>query len=395
IGENPATYSDFTGCGNTFDASHPYVVRLICDSLRYWIEQMHVDGFRFDLAPTLGRGTLAFDARAPLFHAMFQDPIIARSKLIAEPWDVTNEPMQLGKFPPPWREWNAKFRDDVRRYWNGRSPTVGDLAMRLSGSSDLFQRRGPLASINFVTAHDGFTLRDLVSYSEKHNESNGENNRDGNDSNDSSNFGIEGDAPESNAGRLVADARLRQIRNFLATLLLSPGVPMLTAGDEMFRTQRGNNNAYVKDDDTSWLDWDLGPAANELLAFSRALTKLRKNTAISRRPEFFRGGEPGTSKDVTWFRPDGKEMSGDDWSSGTTALGAWLSSLGEDIVILTNATSLDLAFTMPALLVARIPELLPVVDTRSARVPFADTPVQSDGLYPLASRSFAFLRAPR
>jgi glycogen operon protein len=303
--------------------------------------------------------------------------------------------MQLGNFPAPWREWNAKFRDDVRRFWNGRAPAVGDLATRLAGSSDLFHGRGPLASINFITAHDGFTLRDLVSYSEKHNEANGENNRDGNDTNDSTNFGLEGDAPDTNAGRLIAGARLRQIRNFLATLLLSPGVPMITAGDELFRTQHGNNNAYVKDDDTSWLDWKLGPEANEVLAFSRALISLRKNTGVSRRSDFFRGGEPGVSKDVTWFRPDGKEMSGDDWSAGTTALGAWLSSLGEDIVVLTNATSLDLVFTMPALLVARVPELLPIVDTRSARVPFADTPVRSDGLYALASRSFVFLRAPK
>lgn len=394
--EFPARYADFTGCGNTFDASHPYGVRLICDSLRYWIEEMHVDGFRFDLAPTLGRDTAKFDPRAALFHAMFQDPVISRSKLIAEPWDVSHEgSMQLGNFPAPWREWNAEFRDDVRRFWNGKAPAVGEFATRLAGSSDLFQNRGPLASINFITAHDGFTLRDLVSYSEKHNLSNGENNRDGNDQNDSTNFGIEGDAPASNVGKIVADARLRQIRNFLATLLLAPGVPMITAGDEIFRTQLGNNNAYVKDDEISWLDWNLGPEARELLEFSRALTKLRKNTSASRRANFFRGGEPGASKDITWFRPDGKEMAGEDWSEPTIALGAWISSATEDLVVLTNATALDLEFSFPALLVARVKQLVAVVDTRNARVPFSDAPLQSDEPYAMTARSFAFLHAPK
>ncbi len=395
ITENPAEYVDFTGCGNTLDSSHPYGIRLVCDSLRYWIEQFHIDGFRFDLAPTLGRETLRFDPRAALFRAMFQDPVIARSKLIAEPWDVTHEAMQLGNFPAPWREWNARFRDDVRRFWNGKTRAVGDLATRLAGSSDLFQNRGPLASINFVTAHDGFTLRDLVSYSEKHNESNGENNRDGNDQNDSTDFGIEGDAPATNAGRLVADVRLRQIRNFLATLLLAPGVPMLTAGDEIFRTQRGNNNAYVKDDETSWLDWDLGADAKEILEFSRAVISLRKNSPFSRRANFFRGGEAGVAKDITWFRPDGREMSGDDWSAGTTALGAWISSGSEDVVVLTNATALDLTFSFPPLLVSRAKDLLAIVDTRSARVPFTDTPSRSNQPYALCGRSFAFLRAQK
>ncbi len=393
--ENPRRYVDFTGCGNTFDASHPYGVRLICDSLRYWIEQMHVDGFRFDLAPTLGRDTTKFDPRAPLFHAMFQDPVIARSKLIAEPWDVTHEAMQLGNFPPPWREWNAKFRDDVRKFWNGRTPAVGELATRLAGSSDLFTGRGPLASINFITAHDGFTLRDVVSYSEKHNESNGENNRDGNDQNDSTNFGIEGDAPATNAGQLVSDVRFRQIRNFLATLILSPGVPMITAGDEMFRTQRGNNNAYVKDDETSWLDWNLERAARELLGFSRGLMHIRKNSGFMHRADFFRGGDPGAPKDITWFRPDGKEMSGDDWSAGTTALGAWISSPSEEVVVLTNAMTLDLTFSLPALLVSRVRELTALVDTRSAQVPFSETPARTDQPYALAARCLVLLRAAK
>ncbi|MEO8878730.1 MAG: glycogen debranching protein GlgX, partial [Polyangiaceae bacterium] len=213
--DNRREYADFTGCGNTFDTSHPYGVRLVCDSLRYWIEEMHVDGFRFDLAPALGREKGTFDPRAPLFHAMFQDPVIARAKLIAEPWDVAPGSMQLGNFPAPWREWNADFRDDVRRFWNGGIPNAGALATRLAGSSDLFAGRGPLASINFVTAHDGFTLRDLVSYSMKHNAANGENGGDGNDHNDSTNFGIEGEAPPGAAGERVKIARLRQVRNFL------------------------------------------------------------------------------------------------------------------------------------------------------------------------------------
>jgi glycogen operon protein len=326
---------------------------------------------------------------------MFQDPVIARSKLIAEPWDVTHQAMQLGNFPAPWREWNAKFRDDVRRFWNGRMPAVGDLATRLSGSSDLFAGRGPLASINFVTAHDGFTLRDLVSYSEKHNESNGEKNRDGNDQNDSTNFGFEGDPPATNAGSLIAQARARQLRNFLTTLILAPGVPMLTAGDEMFRTQRGNNNAYVCDDETSWLDWNLGDEAHELLEFSRALIKLRKNQVFSRSADFFRGGEIGASKDLTWFRPDGKEMVGDDWSAPTIALGAWFSSLGEDVIFIANATALDLVFSFPGLLIQKNRELLPMVDTRGSRIPFRDDPIRSDSPYALAARSLAFLRVPK
>jgi glycogen operon protein len=259
----------------------------------------------------------------------------------------------------------------------------------------LFAGRGPLASINFITAHDGFTLRDVVSYSEKHNDANGENNRDGNDQNDSTNFGIEGDAPATSEGQLVSEARLRQIRNFLSTLILSPGVPMITAGDEMFRTQRGNNNAYVKDDETSWLDWNLGTAARELLGFSQQLMNLRKNSGFMHRADFFRGGEPGASKDITWFRADGNEMSGDDWSAGTTALGAWISSPSEDVVFLANAMSLDLTFSLPVLLVSRVRELTALIDTRSARVPFSETPARTDQPYALAARSLVFLRATK
>lgn len=390
--ENRRKYTDFTGCGNTLDVSHPYGVRLVCDALRYWVEEMHVDGFRFDLAPALGRERGSFDPRAPLFHAMFQDPVIARAKLIAEPWDVAPDGMQLGNFPAPWREWNASFRDDIRRFWNGGMRNVGKLATRLAGSSDLFDGRGPLASINFVTAHDGFTLRDLVSYAHKHNQANGENGRDGSDSNDSTNFGIEGDAPPGESGERVKSARLRQIRNFLATLLLAPGVPMITAGDEMLRTQHGNNNPYVLDDETSWLDWELGEDASALLAFARALVSLRKNAVFVRRGDFFQGGPSGAEKDVTWFRPDGEELTGDDWSAGTTSLGAWFSSAEEDAIILSNATTLDLSFALPPLLVARVQQIDVLVDTRGAQIPFDENPRRSDALYPLAARTFAFLR---
>ena len=385
--ENPAKYVDFTGCGNTFDASHEYGVRLICDSLRYWCEEMHVDGFRFDLAPALGRAFAEFDPRAPIFHAIFQDPVLGRMKLVAEPWDCAIDPMQLGRFSAPWREWNASFRDDVRRFWNGRVKSVAGIATRLAGSSDCFWTKGPTASINFVTAHDGFTLRDLVSYEQKHNEANGEENRDGNDSNDSTNLGVEGDTGDRN----VVDTRLKLVRSFLATLAVSAGVPMITAGDEMWRTQRGNNNAYVLDDETSWLDWDLGEEARELLEFFRGIMSLRKELAFPHALSFFRGGAPGEEKDVTWFRADGAELEGDDWSSHS-CIGAWFSSEKEDVALLLNASELDLACVLPPLLASRVAEMRVLVDTRSPRVPARELPVRTDEAYPLGARSFVLLR---
>ena len=385
--ENPAKYVDFTGCGNTFDASHEYGVRLICDSLRYWCEEMHVDGFRFDLAPALGRSFAAFDPRASIFHAIFQDPVLARMKLIAEPWDCAIDPMQLGKFSAPWREWNASFRDDVRRFWNGRATGIGDIATRLAGSSDHFATKGPTASVNFVTAHDGFTLRDLVSYEQKHNEANGEQNKDGNDSNDSTNLGVEGDTGD----RVVIETRLKLVRNFLATLGVSTGVPMITAGDEMWRTQRGNNNAYVLDDDTSWLDWELDEDARELFDFFRGIMRLRKELSFSRAVTFFRGGAPGDEKDVTWFRSDGNEVEGNDWST-RLCIGAWFASESEDVVLLLNASELDLAYSLPARLSSRVAKMSVLVDTRSSRVPAGELPIRTDGPYPLGARSFVMLR---
>ncbi len=385
--ENPAKYVDFTGCGNTFDASHEYGVRLICDSLRYWCEEMHVDGFRFDLAPALGRAFTDFDPRAPIFHAIFQDPVLARMKLIAEPWDCSADPMQLGKFRKPWREWNASFRDDVRRFWNGHAIGVGAIATRLAGSSDKLAGRGPTASINFVTAHDGFTLRDLVSYEQKHNEANGEKNKDGNDHNDSTNLGVEGDTGD----RAIILARLELVRNFLATLALSAGVPMITAGDEMWRTQHGNNNAYVNDDETSWLDWDLDEDAREMLEFSRGIMMLRKELALSHATAFFRGGAAGEEKDLTWFRADGKELAGDDWNS-EVSIGAWFASEREDVVVLLNAADEDLAYSLPPLLQARVAKMNVLVDTRSGRVPAGELPIRTDRAYPLGARSFVLLR---
>ena len=252
-------YVDFTGCGNTLDLRHPRVQQLVMDSLRYWVEEMHVDGFRFDLATALARGSFAYEKHGAFLNAVHQDPVLSRVKLIAEPWDLRDGGYQVGNFPVGWAEWNGKYRDVVRDYWRGEGGLIGEVAQRLSGSSDLFAHggRGPVASVNFVTAHDGYTLNDLVSYERKHNEANCEDNRDGDSHNRSWNCGVEGPTDDP----AVKSLRARQRRNFLATLLLSQGVPMITAGDEIARTQGGNNNAYCQDNETSWLDWGRCPAA--------------------------------------------------------------------------------------------------------------------------------------
>jgi isoamylase len=306
---NPSRYIDFTGCGNTIDVRQPFVLQMVMDSLRYWVTEMHVDGFRFDLAAALGRSVYAVDRLAPFFDTIHQDPIVSQVKLIAEPWDTGTGGYQLGEFPPPWTEWNGKFRDTVREFWVRGSGGVRDLAFRLSGSSDLYGDDGrlPFASINFITAHDGFTLRDLLSYSTKHNEANGEDNRDGTDDNRSANYGAEGDP----AGPDVAAVRLRQARNVLTTLMLSTGVPMLMAGDERWRTQRGNNNAYVQDNDLSWLDWTDSAEADDLSSLIRLLIDLRRRSPVLRQPAFFVGQPvPGGdgSKDLAWFDATGVEL---------------------------------------------------------------------------------------
>src|SRR6201987_1106520 len=310
-------YMDYTGTGNSLNVGHPHTLQLIMDSLRYWVTEMHVDGFRFDLASTLAREFYDVDRLSAFFELVQQDPTVSQVKLIAEPWDVGPGGYQVGNFPPQWTEWNGKYRDTVRDYWRGEAATLDEFASRLTGSADLYEHTGrrPVASINFVTAHDGFTLRDLVSYNDKHNEANAEDNNDGESNNKSWNCGIEGptDDPEVNA------LRARQQRNFLATTLLAQGVPMISHGDELGRSQDGNNNVYCQDNELSWIDW--ADQDEKLLEFTRSVSALRAAHPVFRRRRFFRGvpvRRRGTvaQPDISWFRPDGSEMSDEDWGSG-------------------------------------------------------------------------------
>ncbi|HRY25092.1 MAG TPA: glycogen debranching protein GlgX [Geminicoccaceae bacterium] len=314
--EDPRYYNDFTGTGNALELRHPYVLRMVTDSLRYWVEEMRVDGFRFDLASTLARVEGSYDEHASFLDVVAQDPALTKAKMIAEPWDTGMGGYQVGNFPPGWAEWNDQYRDTVRKFWKGDAGQLPDLASRLSGSADIFDHRGrqPWASINFITAHDGFTLRDLVSYDQKHNEANGEDNRDGTDNNNSWNCGVEG--PTDDPG--IQALRRRQMRNFLTTLLLSQGVPMLVAGDEFGRTQGGNNNAYCHDNEIGWIDWNLDEDGQSLLAFTRRLIHLRRDHIVFHRARFFHSALiPGTEvKDVTWLRADGGEMAEGDWTNG-------------------------------------------------------------------------------
>ncbi|MDH6629709.1 isoamylase [Streptomyces sp. LBL] len=320
-------YYDTTGTGNSLLMRHPYVLQLIMDSLRYWVTEMHVDGFRFDLAATLARQFHEVDRLSAFFDLIQQDPVISRVKLIAEPWDVGEGGYQVGNFPPLWSEWNGKYRDAVRDFWRGDEHTLGEFASRLTGSPDLYQhsRRRPRASVNFVTAHDGFTLRDLVSYNDKHNEANGEDNRDGESTNRSWNCGAEGETDDP----AVLDLRARQQRNFLATLLLSQGIPMLGHGDELGRTQRGNNNAYCQDNEVSWLDWQLTQEQRDLVEFTRHVIALRAAHPVLRRRRYFRGetaphaGRP--LPDLVWLLPDAREMHEEDWQrSDAHSVGVFL-----------------------------------------------------------------------
>jgi len=355
-------YMDFTGTGNSLNPVHPSVLRLIMDSLRYWVTDMHVDGFRFDLASALAREFYEVDRLSAFFDTIHQDPVLSQVKLIAEPWDVGEGGYQVGNFPVLWCEWNGLYRDNVRDFWRGRSRGVAEFASRLTGSSDLYQSDGrrPFASVNFVTAHDGFTLADLVSYDDKHNEANGEGNRDGTDDNRSWNCGVEGptDDPE------VLALRARQQRNLLTTLLLSQGLPMILGGDEIGRTQGGNNNAYCQDNETSWFDWSLDERQRRLFEFTRRLIALRKRHRVFHRRQFLTGREVAGSglRDVWWFRPDGREMGRRDWAdAGARALGVFLN--GEEItepsprgervyddsfVLLINAGDGEVAFRLPA-----------------------------------------------
>jgi isoamylase len=310
--DDPSCYYDTTGTGNSFNAAHPRSLQLIMDSLRYWITEMHVDGFRFDLAATLAREFYEVDRLSTFFDLVQQDPIVSQVKLIAEPWDLGDGGYQVGNFPPLWSEWNGRYRDTLRDFWRGESRAVGELASRLTGSADLYQAdsRHPSASINFVTAHDGFTLADLVAYNDKHNEANGEENRDGTDDNRAWNCGAEG--PTEDAGALAL--RARQQRNFLTTLLLSQGVPMLLGGDELGRSQGGNNNAYCQDNEISWYDWS---AVDEtLLEFTRAIIELRRDHPVFRQRRWFQGRSIRGVPDIAWVKPDGTQMSDEDWNSG-------------------------------------------------------------------------------
>ncbi|MGB3335424.1 MAG: glycogen debranching protein GlgX [Mycobacterium sp.] len=314
--DDPRHYTDYTGTGNSLNARHPHTLQLIMDSLRYWVTEMHVDGFRFDLASTLARELHDVDRLSAFFDLVQQDPVVSQVKLIAEPWDVGEGGYQVGNFPGLWTEWNGKYRDTVRDYWRGEPETLGEFASRLTGSSDLYEATGrrPSASINFVTCHDGFTLADLVSYNEKHNEANGEDNRDGESHNRSWNCGVEGptDDPE------ILALRAHQVRNIMATLLISQGTPMILNGDEMGRSQQGNNNAYCQDSELSWMDWTLVEGNADRLAFTQALTTLRTAHPVFRRRRFFegrpiRGGDE--VRDIAWLTPAGDEMTQQDWDS--------------------------------------------------------------------------------
>jgi len=356
-------YYDTTGTGNSLLMRHPHVLQLIMDSLRYWVTEMHVDGFRFDLAATLARQFHEVDKLSAFFDIIQQDPVISQVKLIAEPWDVGDGGYQVGNFPPLWTEWNGKYRDTVRDFWRGVPATLGEFASRLTGSSDLYEHssRKPIASINFITAHDGFTLRDLVSYNEKHNDANLEGNRDGESHNRSWNCGAEGPTDEAAINHL----RARQQRNFLTTLLLSQGVPMIAHGDELGRTQDGNNNVYCQDNELSWVDWVLTDEQKQLLAFTKTIVALRANHPVFRRRRFFAGsadhGGESNLGDIYWLKASGDLMSESDWAAGEARLmGMWLNGsaipepdgrgrriLDDDFLIIFNAGADDAAFTLP------------------------------------------------
>ncbi|MDH3671097.1 MAG: glycogen debranching protein GlgX [Gammaproteobacteria bacterium] len=395
-------YVDFTGTGNALNLHHPRVLQLVMDSLRYWVEEMHVDGFRFDLAVTVARERKAFDSHSGFLDAVRQDPVLSRVKLIAEPWDVGEGGYQLGSFPAGWAEWNDRYRDTARRFWKGDDRLVGELASRITGSSDIFENRGrrPWASINFITAHDGFTLHDLMSYNQKHNEANLEDNRDGADNNHSWNAGIEGPSDDPAVNRL----RLQQKRNLLSTLLLSQGVPMLLAGDELGRTQKGNNNAYCQDNEISWVNWnDIDQEGWKLLRFVQSLIRLRREHIVFHRDRFFHGRLiPGTELcDITWLRQDGQEQTEADWKTASTrfvsfllcgeAGNHFLTALGEPqpddtFVVIMNAHDEEVPYTLQALSSKNHWELL--IDTSLENAIGTDQRFAGGDVYTVKPRSF-------
>ncbi|HEY7169608.1 MAG TPA: glycogen debranching protein GlgX [Vicinamibacterales bacterium] len=400
VADNPRYYMDFTGCGNTLNMQSPQVLQLIMDSLRYWVLEMHVDGFRFDLASALARELYDVDRLASFFDIIHQDPVLSQVKLIAEPWDLGQGGYQVGNFPVLWTEWNGQYRDSVRRFWRGDGATVSELATRLAGSNDLYAQSGrqPYASINFVTSHDGFTLADLVSYGEKHNQANGEENRDGENNNLSANYGVEGATDDP----VINEARSRQVRNFLATLLLSQGVPMISHGDELGRTQRGNNNAYCQDNEISWINWDLTAEQKALGEFVRQLVHFRLSEPALRRRKYFQGRSIRGGKDVAWLAPDGREMTDEAWNADfVRSLGMLLSGsaieevdergepiVGDTLLLLLNAHHDKVPFTLPDLEPDQ--QWQRVFDTISATTP--ERTYRAGGRYPLQGRSVAVFK---
>jgi len=403
--DDPAMYMDYTGTGNSLNARNPHALQLIMDSLRYWILEMHVDGFRFDLASVLARELHDVDRLSAFFDLVQQDPVVSQVKLIAEPWDVGEGGYQVGNFPPLWSEWNGKYRDTVRDFWRGEPATLGEFASRLTGSSDLYAHSGrrPMASINFVTAHDGFTLQDLVSYNDKHNEANDENGRDGTDDNRSWNCGAEGPTDDVE----VLALREQQKRNFIATLLLSQGVPMLLHGDEFGRTQRGNNNAYCQDNEISWVDWSLSSLHEVQLNFTRAMSRLRKEHPVLRRRRFFDGKPVHVAgealRDIAWFTPAGADMTESDWETGyAKSVAVFLNGeaisypdergqpvVDDSFLLLFNAADAEIAFKLPAAEYAERWEI--VIDTTSPLDIDRDT-LKAEGTINVAGRAVVVLR---
>jgi isoamylase len=401
--ENARYYMDFTGTGNTLNLQHPRVLQLIMDSLRYWVQEMHVDGFRFDLASALARELYDVDRLGSFFDTIGQDPVLSQVKLIAEPWDIGSGGYQVGNFPPGWNEWNDKYRDSMRAYWKGDGGLIGEFARRLTGSSDLYEASGrkPHASINFITAHDGFTLEDLVSYNEKHNQANGEDNRDGANENRSWNCGTEG-ATEDAAIRAL---RARQKRNLMATLLLSQGVPMVLGGDELGHTQGGNNNAYCQDNELSWLDWELDADRQAFLEFTAALIAMRRRHPVFSRRRFLQGDTAAADglREIIWLSPDGREMTEAEWGVPfARCLGLYLAGAAierrdwrgrpvtdNNFVLLYNAHHEPIPFQLSAPLAEKV--WWTAIDT-AAGAPFTQQRLEPATPYPLQGRSLALLR---
>ena len=408
--QNLSRYIDYTGCGNTLDARHPYVLQLMMDSLRYWVTEMHVDGFRFDLASALARSLHDVDKLSAFFDVIHQDPVVSQVKLIAEPWDVGPGGYQVGEFPPLWTEWNGRYRDTVRSFWAGEQIGLRDLGYRLTGSSDLYADDGrrPFASINFVTCHDGFPLRDLTTYQVKRNHANGEGNRDGTDDNRAWNCGVEGETGDPAVNAL----RRRQARNMLATLLLSTGVPMLLAGDEVRRTQGGNNNAYCQDNEVSWLDWSQPADAITLVAFVRRAMALRRNSPVLRQRAFFDGRpvpEGDSCKDLAWFRPDGQEMTEQDWfDHARQTIGMYLDGrglrhrgprgervLGDSYLLVLHAGPVDAVFMLPSSPWAQQYEIVLDTTYEDGTPPASLAPYPAGLDLPVTARSVIGLRVSR